>query len=123
MNSLRLWILILASVAFLAGFAGGVLGAERLLPARVEGGPFQDYRERLAQEFQLDEVQERDLRHVMERYHSDLEKLKNEAVEEFEDRRVDLGRACHERILKYVLTEEQRARFASMSAGHAPPGP
>ncbi len=74
MNSLRAWIVLLALVSGLAGFAAGRLAAPevQISPA----GPFPGYAERMQEAFDLSPGRVRALRLLLERYDRDLEDLK-----------------------------------------------
>jgi hypothetical protein len=118
-NSLRLWISVLAGVCFLAGLAAGILLAPAILPERVPW-PFAQYERRFAAEFDLDAQQARDLHYIMDRYHRDVEALQASQAEEIEPELVRLGEQCRSRIRSYVLEPEARGRFDILCAGAAP---
>ena len=116
MSSVRLWILILALTSFLAGTAGGVLGARRLTPPAPERGPFADYAELLVEAHDLPRDRARNLRVILALYHDDLEELKSRQVESLEPEIVRAGLTCRRRISEFVLTEAQRTRFDGAEA-------
>jgi hypothetical protein len=116
MSSERLWVLILVLVTFLAGFAGGLLYAERLAPAQ-ERGPYADYVASMRSAFDLSPEATRDLRYLMASYHRDVEDLKARHVRDMDPELVRLGQVCRERIEKYVLPAERREEFRRLAAG------
>ncbi len=111
MSSARLWILILALTSFLAGAAGGVLGARRFAPPAPDPGPFADYWELMVETYDLPPDRARNLRAILSLYHDDLEELKSRQVESLEPELVRIGLTCRRRISDRVLTEAQRDQF------------
>jgi len=116
MSSEKLWIVILALVCFLAGAAGGVLAAPRLL-ARPDPGPFANFQARLSDTFDLSADRRAALRSVMEEYERRLEKVEARFVEETADERARLGLECVSTIKKHVLPPDRLQEFDSMAEG------
>lgn len=114
-GSERFWIVLLALVAFLAGAAAGVLWAIDRAPVR-ERLPLDGYEDRLALEFGLDPEQRQDLRTILNLYHADIEDLKVRQMGGAEADLVKLGLTCRDRIRKWVLSPEERARFDRLTA-------
>jgi len=110
MGSERFWIVCLALVSFLAGGAAGVLWAIDRAPVR-ERLPLDGYAEHMAREFGLSPEQRQDLRTILDIYHADIEDLKVRQMGGAEDELVKLGLTCRDRIRKWVLTSDERARF------------
>ena len=110
MNSVRLWIVLLALTSFLAGTAGGMLAGTRLAPAS-EDGPFADYAELLTGTYDLDARQVRNLHAALELYHRDLEDLKSREMARFEPELRQMGLRYRELIRRIVLDPEDQASF------------
>lgn len=119
-SSERFWVLVLAGVAFLAGAGAGVLWALDRVPPR-ERAPLGAYEERLARDFALSDEQRQDLHTVLALYHADVEELKLRQIAGAEGDLVRLGLTCRDRIRKWVLAPEQRARFDLLSGDSAHP--
>ena len=120
LSSERLWILLLALTAFLAGGAGGVLVGRQMAPV-VERGPFADFEERFATTFSLDDTERRDLRYILDRYHADVEALEASRAAELEDQLAEIGARWRDRIRNWVLSPEERRTFDRLVAGLEPP--
>ena len=116
LQSERLWILLLALTAFLAGGAGGILVGRELAPV-VERGPFADYENLLSDSFSLDEAARRDLRYILERYHAEVEACEADRAALFEDELEEIGARWRERIRTWILTPDQRQTFDRLIAG------
>ena len=121
MSSERLWIVILACVAFLAGVAGGVLIApgKRTAP---EPSPFASYHALLSQTFDLSDGQERDLRHILDRYPRGIDELITRHIRELEPELIKLGTKYNNLIRTYVVPASEKRRFDLM-AGRVPNPP
>lgn len=117
MASLRAWIVLLALVSALAGFAAGRLSAPP--EATSLGGPFPGYAERMQAAFDLSPSRMRALRLLLEYYDRDLEDLKIRHLGELRPELVRLGDTYRDRIRDRVLPEERRADFDRMVAGGA----
>lgn len=113
-DSERFWIVVLALVSFLAGAGGGVLWALDRSPVR-ERLPMEGYAQRLSQEFALTPEQRQDLRTILGLYHADVEELKVRQMGGAEEELVRIGLTCRDRIRKWVLVPEERARFDRLS--------
>jgi hypothetical protein len=111
MSSTRFWIVLLAVTSFLAGMAGGVRAGIHVAPQAVERGPYDDYAAILVEANDIPPERERHLRAFLERYHRDLEDLKDRHVADAEPELNRLGEICRQRIRDYVLTETDRASF------------
>ena len=112
MNSVRLWILLLALTSFLAGSAGGLLAGSRLASPIPDRGAFADYSALLVESYDLPPDRARRLRAVLDLYHNDLEELKSRHIGEAEPELIRLGETCRQRIRDYVLTNDaHRAAF------------
>lgn len=116
MTGLRLWIVLLAAVAFLAGIPAGVLIGEGLRPPAEPEGPFADYAARLQAEFDLGPEQRLVLEAVLIDYERSLDEVRSRQLGAFEDEIVRLGRLCHDRIRDGLLaSDEDRRRFDRLS--------
>ncbi len=119
MSSERLWVVILALVAFLAGLAGGVLVAPRMIRP-PDPGPFANFQARLSETFELSKENRAALRSVMEEYQRRLEKIEARFVSETAEERARLGIQCVTTIRKHVLPEEKQVEFDLMAEGRWP---
>lgn len=117
MGSLRLWIVLLAAVSFLAGGASGLVLAAELRPPERDRGAFADYRELLVERFDLSPERERGLRVILDRYQKDIEACRSRQIDLIEEDLARLGLTCRQRIRDYVLPAEQREEFARLSEG------
>ena len=120
LGSERLWILLLALTAFLAGGAGGILMGRRMAP-RVEVGPFADFEARFVETFSLDEEKRRDLHYILDRYHAEVEAEESEQVALLEDKLGQIGAKWRDRIRTWILSPEERDVFDRLVA--ATPSP
>ena len=118
MGSERCWIVCLALVSFLAGGAAGVLWAIDRAPVR-ERLPLDGYAERMDEEFGLSPEQRQDLRTILDIYHAEIEDLKVRQMGGAEEDLVKLGLTCRDRIRKWVLTPEERARFDRLAGSES----
>ena len=120
MNGLRLWIILLAAVSFLAGIPAGVLLADGLRPAPDPEGSFADYALLLEREFDLTEERSLVLRAVLTDYEQSLDAVRSRQLHAFEDEIVRLGRLCRDRIRNQLLPPgDARDRFDQLSGPFA----
>ena len=119
MSQLRLWILLLAAVSFLAGGASGLVLAAELRPPERDRGAFADYRELLVARFDLSPERERGLRVILDRYQKDIEAVKSRQIDLIEDDLARLGLTCRQRIRDYVLPADRREEFSRLADGLA----
>ena len=117
-RSERLWVCHLTGVSFLAGTAAGILWTLDRAPLR-EAPPFHGYEERLSRAFDLDPEQRLDLRTILNLYHAGVEELKVRQMGGVEPDLVKLGLTCRDRIKKWVLRPDERARFDELSGARA----
>lgn len=116
LQSERLWILLLALTAFLAGAAGGILVGRQMAPT-VEAGHFSDFEVRFASAFSLDDQARRDLRYILDRYHAEVEALEAGEAWRLADELEEIGLRWRERIRTWILSPDQRADFDRLVAG------
>jgi len=114
MKSLRAWILLLAFVSALCGFAAGRISAPKT--ALAQTGPFPGYAERMQTSFDLSPERMRLLRSLLVGYDRDLENLKVRNLGELRPELVRLGDTYRDWIRDKVLPEERRADFDRMVA-------
>jgi hypothetical protein len=110
-RQLRLWILLLALVSFLAGLASGI-GFERRRDEPT--GAFAYYRERLARDFDLTPARERGLALLLENYERELERLETRGLEDLEPELVAVGERYQSWIRQLVIPPSQWERFDLM---------
>lgn len=121
MNSPRLWAVILALVAFIAGGATGWLVAaagNRPTPAR---GPFSDYQEKLVETFQLSDERAQLLHVVLTNYEKDIAEIKDRHMADItsgmEPELSEKGRYYKDLIHDKVLPENRRSEFDALALG------
>jgi hypothetical protein len=116
-TNLRLWAVLLALVAFLAGVATGPwVSAWFIPPAQAAAtGPFEEYERALCDTFQLSPERRVPLRAILDEYGRDLERIKDRHMADYmsamEPDLSKLGRAYREEIRDKVLPESQRPEF------------
>ena len=122
MNDVRLWVVLLAVVSVLTGFAGGLLLSESLNPHPQPREPFADYHRSCVETFDLSEERAALLAELLRNYHRDLEVLRLQALaesqSEMEPDLVRIGLRYRALIRDHVLPEAQRAQFDEL-AGRA----
>ncbi len=126
MTNLRLWVVILALVAFLAGVATGPWVSAWVKPASQPptGGTFGAYERALVDRFQLAPERQAPLRAILDAYERDLERIKDRHMADYmssmEPDLSKLGRAYREEIRDKVLPAEQRAEFNRLALAPTP---
>lgn len=128
MTNLRLWAVLLALTAFLAGVATGPWVAAWFVPPvrAAAPGPFEEYEHALVERFQLAPERRAPLRAILEAYQRDLESIKDRHMADYmssmEPDLAKLGRAYREEIRDKVLPQGQRAEFDRLAIA-LPPKP
>jgi len=110
MRSERVWILILALVAFSAGMAAGVLLSFRQHPAR-EAGPFHAFESRMIETFDLDPERVRNLRYILQDYQERIEALKERNIAALDPELVRIGETHRDLIRTWVVPERHRQEY------------
>lgn len=116
MSGLRIWIVALMGVSFLAGIPAGVLIVDGTRPQSDDRGAFTDFAHRLGDEFDLSDERRRALRVILADYDSTLDGIRSRQLDRYEDEIVRAGRLCRDRIRNVLLPEDQRDRFDVMAA-------
>ena len=115
MNSLRLWIVLLAVLCFAAGGAAGTLFAAAFFRPAPEAGPFTQYERDLTEQFRLSPERAALLHVLMEDYRRQIERIKSSHVADtlsaMEPELARLGRSYREQIRDKVLPPGRRAEF------------
>ncbi|MDZ4773646.1 MAG: hypothetical protein SGI72_10985 [Planctomycetota bacterium] len=126
MTNLRLWVVILALVAFLAGVATGPwVSAWAMPPAQAATrNSFDAYERALVETFQLAPERRAPLRAILDEYERDLGRIKDRHMADYmssmEPDLSKLGRAYREEIRDKVLPAEQRAEFNRLALAPTP---
>jgi hypothetical protein len=120
-TSLRLWAVILAIVAFLAGGGTGwLLAASANRPVRARG-PFSDYEQKLVDTFRLSDERTALLRVVLASYEKDIGEIKDRHMAEvtsgMEAELAERGRYYRDLIHDKVLPETKRSEFDALAIG------
>jgi hypothetical protein len=123
-NSPRLWVAILALVAFLAGSATGLLFASATRPQPASAGPFADYRREFAERFKLDAQRAKLFDELLLNYHREIEDVRQRALasslSQVDTQLAKLGDRYRLVIRDHVLPEGQRAEFDAMADAWSP---
>ncbi|MDP6989889.1 MAG: hypothetical protein QF903_10460 [Planctomycetota bacterium] len=123
MNSIRLWILLLAATSFLGGLAAGALMAERAGAGGEAAGAFPDYHELLVRRFDLGAERERELRHILALYQEAIEETTDRHMAELmsgmEPELAQRGRHYRDLIRNHLLEAGDRVAFDRLCAGYA----
>ena len=121
MTSLRLWAVILALVAFLAGGGTGwLLASSGHRPVRARGS-FSDYEQKLVETFRLSDERAALLRVVLASYEKDIGEIKDRHMAEttsgMEAELSEKGRYYRDLIHDKVLPENKRSEFDALAVG------
>lgn len=115
MNSLRLWIVLLAVLCFAAGGAAGTLFAAAFFRPAPEPGPFTQYERDLAAEFRLSPERTALLHVLTEDYRRQIERIQSSHVADtlsaMEPELARIGRSYRDQIRDKVLPLGKRAEF------------
>lgn len=121
MNSLRLWVVLLALVSFLAGAAAGVWATAAHLQPAAPAGPFEEYRRMLLASFSLPPERAKHLDTILAAYAKEIEDIKNrrmaDTISSMGPELAERGSYYRSLIQDRVLPEDQRERFKSMALG------
>jgi hypothetical protein len=114
-NSLRIWIVLLALLSFAAGGAAGTLAAASFFRPAPEPGPFTQYERDLTATFELSPERAALLHVLMEDYRHQIERIQSSHVADtlsaMEPELARIGRSYRERIRVKVLPPGKRAQF------------
>jgi hypothetical protein len=120
-NSVRLWIALLALVSFGAGLAAGIWGTTLHLRPEPPAGPFDQYRDELIQTFQLSPERAKHLSKVLAAYEQEIaaikDRLQADTMSQMEPELAERGRYYRSLIQDHVLPVSQRDRFQQMAYG------
>lgn len=120
MNNPRVWIVVLAAVAFLAGMASGLLVASRTRPQVPSDVPFEDYRREFVERFHLDADRARLFAELLRNYSRELEDIRQRALASslsaMDEQLVATGLRYRDRIRNHVLPEAQRSEFDALAS-------
>lgn len=119
---MRLWLLLLTAVAFLAGFGSGMYASERTHRASQLDGAFGDYERAFVQEFNLDPERQRLLARLLDHYNSEAEAIRDRyAAENHMEMEPELARAGLEYralLRDRLLPESERPKFDRLMASY-----
>ena len=121
MNSIRLWVTVLALVSFLAGSAAGKILTERSTARDADRGALADYEELLVRQFDLSPERRRFLRVLLDHYDQEVTRIRNDHLSSYRSaiepdlRR--LGIEYNQYIRDKVLPPEQRLAFDALAQG------
>ena len=124
MNNARLWISVLAAVAFLAGMASGLLVAARTRPQVRSDAPFEDYRREFVERFELEPDRARLFAELLRNYGRELEDIRQRALASslsaMDEQLVATGLRYRDRIRNHVLRPDQRDEFDALAKNWNP---
>ena len=131
MNSLRLWIGVLAGTAFCAGLVAGIFLGERRAEARPDRfrapSHSQVYGQLFEETFALSAERARLFHQLLERYDEEVEEVRQRAlaasISEVQDELAALGVRYRDAIRNHVLPRDQQARFDQLAQQTSPPPP
>jgi len=119
MNSVRLWIVILAATCFLAGFSAGLATSRPATAPERTDEPFHDYRTAFVRQFGLDAERERLFTELLRNYRRDIDASRERVLAasrtELEPELADLGLQYRQLIRDHVLPPARRAEFDAMT--------
>lgn len=119
MNSIKLWIAILAIVSFAAGAGTGVWITARSLKSEAPAGAFGDYEELLARRFALSPERRKCLNAVLEAYRRDVDGIKDryaaESMSAMEPELRERGQYYRTMVQERVVPAAQRAEFERLA--------
>jgi len=121
MSRLRSWVVCLALTSFLAGGLAGVLyERQRSAADRVPEKPFGAYQALFARRFELSPERQRLFSQVVRHYHSELEDVRQRALEEsmgtLEPELTRLGLRYRDLIRNHVLPAADRGEFDRLAS-------
>lgn len=120
MNDARVWVGVLALVCFLSGAAAGILFDQSRLTARPAKGPFGDYFELVAGEFELDAARQQALSILLHHYEADVQRIRDrhtaELLSSMEPELRATGHAYAGRLRDLLLPREARGEFDRLAA-------
>lgn len=121
MKSLRVWILILAAVCYVAGLASGFWASRQVEGARQPSGPFADYGRLLTEQFDLSEREARDLRDILAHYQKDIDRIKDARMTDYmsaiEPDLREWGLRYRGYIRDHLIPHERRGEFDLLCEG------
>jgi hypothetical protein len=121
-NGTRLWLLLFAVVAFLAGFGSGLYASERAHRADEQVGAFGPFEQAFVQEFELDPERQRLLAQLLDHYNREAEAiLARHAARNHMEMEPELRRAGLEYralVRDRLLPESQRPKFDRLMASY-----
>jgi hypothetical protein len=120
-TNLRLWISILACVAFALGLGSGLWLSASLFRPAPERGPFADYEQMLVRTFDLSPERARLLGVVLASYDRELQAIKDRHTADYmsamEPELRARGLYYTRLIQEKVLPERERAEFERLALG------
>ncbi|MEY2785483.1 MAG: hypothetical protein RL277_1693 [Planctomycetota bacterium] len=121
MNSVRLWVLLLALVSFGAGLAAGVFWTTQRMRPEPAAGPFDQYRADLVREFRLSPEREKHLGKILAAYEQEIVQIKDRfqatTMAQMEPELAERGRYYRSVIQNQLLPPGERERFQQMASG------
>jgi hypothetical protein len=122
-NSIRLWIVVLGFLCFMAGTATGRILARSAEGSATEVGALRDSERLLASRFQLTPERARLLRGILEHYRREVESIKVNHTAAYrsaiEPELRSLGSKYNRYLRDQVLPPSERAKFDELSRGRS----
>lgn len=120
---LERWIVTLALVSALAGFAAGRLSARLSAEPLPSAGAFGEFRRAFEAEFQLSPDRRRALASVLDAYQGHLETLQARGLAALGPELARLNQSLTEILRNRVLPESERERFDQLCRVRSPAWP
>lgn len=124
LNSVRVWVVLLALTSFAAGVGAGLYLARPSAPQPGTAEAFEAYRSAFSREFQLDAERSRLFGELLRNYQRDLDAARERVLaasrSELEPELAELGQRYRQWIRDHVLPPEQRATFDARVREWAP---
>ncbi len=119
LNSVRLWVVLLAATSFLAGLSAGMALSRPVPAAERSDEPFRDYRIAFTREFGLDAERARLFGELLRNYQRDLDALRDRVLatsrNPLEPELAELGLRYRQLIRDHVLPPARRGEFDALA--------
>jgi hypothetical protein len=122
LSSTRLWVLVLAAVAYLAGIGSGVIISDRSHRHAAVAGAVGEFERAFIKQFDLDQERQRLLAGLLDHYNRNTQEIKDRyAAENHREMEGDLRRVgtdYRELLRERLLPEHQRPKFDRLMASY-----
>jgi hypothetical protein len=119
LNSVRLWVVLLAATSFLAGLSAGMALSRPAPTVERSDEPFHDYRVALTREFELDAERSRLFGELLRNYQRDLDASRERVLaasrSQLEPELAELGLRYRQLIRDHVVPPVRRGDFDTLA--------